>query len=154
MKFNKDTNTGIVTLVATVKGDVLDPSEYMKEKTIILAAQALSCVCASLEAKASNVLSNDSKGTMSRVATLKPAAQTDDEVAHSSIVQQLGNGEITEAFEVKKGYGATPFRPVYVIRLLNQDASVAHAIFKPYNATDTHRYSSASPDWVAYQVCA
>ncbi|XP_073386742.1 uncharacterized protein [Physcomitrium patens] len=60
VKFNKDTNTGIVTLVATVKGDVLDPSEYMKEKTIILAAQALSCVCASLEAKASSLSSPQS----------------------------------------------------------------------------------------------
>lgn len=36
VKFNKDMNMGIVMLVVMVKGDVLDLSEYMKEKIIIL----------------------------------------------------------------------------------------------------------------------
>lgn len=152
VKFNKDTNTGVVTLIATVRGDMSDQGEHMKEKAIILAARALSCVCTSLEAKATSVFSTCSKGTMSRVATLKSAAQTEDEVQHNCIIEQLLNGDITEAFEVKKGYGATPFRPVYVIRLLNQDGSVSHAIFKPYIPGDNHRYSYASPEWVAYQV--
>ena len=152
VKFNKDTNTGVVTLVATVRGDLLDQSEHMKEKAIILAARALSCVCTSLEAKASNVFSICSKGTISRIATLKSAVQTEDEVQHNCIVEQLLNGDIMEAFEVKKGYGATPFRPIYVVRLLNEDGSISHAIFKPYISGDNNRYSYASPEWVAYQV--
>lgn len=152
VKFNKDTNTGVVTLIATVRGDMSDQGEHLKEKAIILAARALSCVCTSLEAKASNVFSTCSRGTISRVSTLKSAAQTEDEVQHNCIVEQLLNGDITEAFEVKKGYGATPFRPVYVVRLLNPDGSVSHAIFKPYVPGDNHRYSYASPEWIAYQV--
>jgi len=153
VKFNKDTNVGVVTLVATVRGDLLNQGENMKEKAIILAAQALSCVCSSLEAKASSAFSTtSSKGTISRVATLNSAAQTEDEVQHNFIIEQLQNSEIAEAFEVKKGYGATPFRPVYVVRLLNQDNSISHAIFKPYIPNDNHRYSYASPEWVAYQV--
>lgn len=152
VKFNKDTNTGVVTLVATVRGNLSNQGEHMKERAIILAARALSCVCSSLEAKASSAFSACSKGTISRVSTLKSATQTEDEVQHNCIVEQLQNGEVTEAFEVKKGYGATPFRPIYIVRLLNQDNSILHAIFKPYIPNDNQRYSYASPEWVAYQV--
>ena len=58
-----------------------------------------------------------------------------------------------EAFEIKKGYGATPFRPVYVVKLGHKDGSVSHALFKPFILGDAHRYSTASPEWISYQVC-
>ena len=57
VKFNKETNTAVVTLVATVRGDASVHDEHMNQRSVILAARALAHVCSALEEKASTAIS-------------------------------------------------------------------------------------------------
>lgn len=153
VKFNKETNTGVVTLVATVRGDPLVQDEHTNERAIIQAAHALAHVCATLEEKANNTISGCEKPTTHVIPHVNHVALTEEEIQHNCIVDQLRNGEFTEVFEIKKGYGATPFRPVFVVKLSHPDGTISHGLFKPFIHGDVHRYTHASPEWVAYQVC-
>ncbi|KAH9568455.1 hypothetical protein CY35_03G077800 [Sphagnum magellanicum] len=179
VKFREETNTTMVTLTATVRGN---PSakgdEKANQKSVILAAHALSQMCISLEEKAKVVLAMSVKKPSVEVAsgcsgrdplsevgpcsaarkhslevtlgTLSRDSQIEHE--HARILEQLRTGEVAEAFEIKKGYGATSFRPVYVVKLSQTDGLLSPALFKPFNPGDASRYKRASVEWIAYKL--
>lgn len=138
--------------MATVRGDPLVQDEHTNERAIIQAAHALARVCATLEEKANNTISGCEKPTTPIVPHINHVALTQEEIQQNCIVEQLRNGEFIEVFEIKKGYGATPFRPVFVVKLSHPDGTMSHGLFKPFIHGDVHHYAHASPEWVAYQV--
>lgn len=167
VKFNRESNTVVIILTATVRGCFEKGNQQGTaqgdQTSIILAARALGRACTVLEEKATGVspplrqtsLESSHKGSLKEylVDGKKAVARKSSLQEHEGILSQLREGKVTDSIEIRNGYGATPHRPVYVLKLARGNKILSHAIFKPFDPGDAHcRWSSASPEWVAYHV--
>ena len=146
VQFDEENQTAVVTVQATVRGADLTDRQFLAERTVAMAARALTRTCLVLDEKAGLAL----MGTEPLAEILPSAA----ELQHAAVLRHLSTGKVAtfQALPVGPG-GSTPFRTVFEVLLVTDEGAHVEATFKPVVPGDAFgRWKRAPADWVAYKV--
>ena len=146
VQFDEENQTAVVTVQATVRGADLTDRQFLAERTVAMAARALTRTCLVLDEKAGLAL----MGTEPVTEILPSAA----ELLHAAVLRHLATGKVATFQALPEGPGGSnPFRTIFEVVLVTDEGAHVEATFKPAVPGDAFgRWKRAPADWVAYKV--